>query len=81
MTFVRICELHAIDTSMRDVCADYDEVEIIENEELENGSQMTEEELDRRYEIYRTQDVDEIAKYSSMKIHDQIKLLELYEWL
>lgn len=53
----------------RDVCADYDEIEIIENEdededeESENGSQMTEEELDRRYEIYRTQDVDDIAKY------------------
>ena len=49
----------------RDVCSDYDEVEIIEDEESENGSQMTEEELDRRYEIYRTQDVDEIAKYLS----------------
>lgn len=49
----------------RDVCSDYDEVEIIEDEESENGSQMTEEELDRRYEIYRTQDVDDIAKYLS----------------
>lgn len=49
----------------RDVCADYDEVEIIEDEESENGSQMTEEELDRRYEIYRTQDVDDIVKYLS----------------
>lgn len=49
----------------RDVCSDYDEVEIIEDEESENGSQMTEEEHDRRYEIYRTQDVDDIAKYLS----------------
>lgn len=49
----------------REVCSDYDEVEIIEDEEWENGSQMTEEELDRRYEIYRTQDVDDIAKYLS----------------
>lgn len=49
----------------RDVCSDYDEVEIIEDEESENGSQMTEEELDRRYEVYRTQDVDDIAKYLS----------------
>ena len=49
----------------RDVCSDYDEVEIIEDEESENGSQMTEEELDRRYESYRTQDVDDIAKYLS----------------
>ena len=49
----------------RDVCADYDEVEIIEDEESENGSQMTEEELEQRYEIYRTQDVDDIAKYLS----------------
>ena len=49
----------------RDVCSDYDEVEIIEDEESENGSQMTDEELDRRYEVYRTQDVDDIAKYLS----------------
>jgi len=49
----------------RDVCADYDEIEIIEDEESENECQMTEEELDRRYEIYRTQDVDDIAKYLS----------------
>lgn len=49
----------------RDVCSDYDEIEIIEDEESENESQMTEEELDRRYEIYRTQDVDDIAKYLS----------------
>ncbi len=49
----------------RDVCTDYDEVEIIEDEEPENECQMTEEELDRRYEIYRTQDVDDIAKYLS----------------
>ena len=49
----------------RDVCSDYDEIEIIEDEESENGSQMTEEELDQRYEIYRTQDVDDIAKYLS----------------
>lgn len=47
----------------RDACADYEEFEIIENEESENGIQMTEEELDRRYEIYRTQDVDDIARY------------------
>ena len=49
----------------RDVCADYDEVEIIEDEDSENGSKMTEEELDQRYEIYRTQDVDDITKYLS----------------
>lgn len=49
----------------RDVCSDYDEVEIIEDEESENGSQKTEEELDRSYEIYRTQDVDDIAEYLS----------------
>lgn len=49
----------------RNVCSDYDEFEIIEDEEEENESQMTEEELDRRYEIYRTQDVDDIAKYLS----------------
>lgn len=49
----------------RDVCADYDEVEIIEDDESENGSQMTEEEFEKRYEIYQTQDVDDIAKYLS----------------
>jgi len=47
----------------RDVCADYDEVEIIEDEELENGSQMTEEELDRRADALRTQDISDIAKF------------------
>ena len=47
----------------RDVCADYDEVEIIEDEEPENGSQMTEEELDRRADALRTQDVSDIAKF------------------
>lgn len=49
----------------REVCTDYEEAEIIEDEESENGSQMTEEELEQRYEIYRTQDVDDIAKYLS----------------
>jgi len=47
----------------RDVCADYDEVEIIEDEEPENVSQMTEEELDRRADAFRTQDVSDIAKF------------------
>lgn len=46
----------------RDVCADYEEVEIIEDEESENGSQMTEEELDRRVDSLRTQDVSDIAE-------------------
>lgn len=46
----------------RDVCADYNEVEIIEVEEAENGNLMTEEELNRQYEIYQTQDVDGITK-------------------
>ena len=47
----------------RDVCADYEEVEIIEDEESENGSQMTEEELDRRADALRTQDVSDIAGF------------------
>lgn len=47
----------------RDVCDNYEELEIIEDEESENGSQMTEEELDLRAEVLRTQDVGDIAKF------------------
>lgn len=54
----------------RDVCSDYDEIEIIEDEESENDSQMTEEELDQRYEVYRTQDVGDIDKYLSSEEED-----------
>lgn len=46
----------------RDVCADYEEIEFIEDEEPEGISQMREEELDRRAESLRTQDVSDIAE-------------------
>lgn len=46
----------------RDVCADYEEFEINEDEESENGSQMTEEEAERHVESLRTQDVSNIAE-------------------
>ncbi len=53
----------------RDVCSDYVEIEFIEDEETENGNQMTEEEADRRVESLRTQDVSSIAEllYSGEK--------------
>lgn len=47
----------------RDVCADYEEIEFIEDEELENESQVTEEEFDQRFEALRTQDVNDIAEF------------------
>lgn len=47
----------------RDACADYDEVVIVEDEELENECQMTEEELDRRVDALKNQDVSDIAKF------------------
>ena len=47
----------------QDVCADYEEVEIIEDEESENGNQMTDEELDRRVDVLRNQDVSDIAEF------------------
>jgi len=46
----------------RDVCSDYNEIEIIEDEEPENGKQMTEEEAERYVESLRTQDVSGIAE-------------------
>ena len=53
----------------RDVCSDYEEIEIIEDEESENGNQMTEEEAERYVESLRTQDVSHIAEllYSEEK--------------
>lgn len=46
----------------RDVCADYEEIEILEEEEAENWDQMTEEELDRRADFLRNQDVSNITE-------------------
>ncbi|NLC43557.1 MAG: hypothetical protein GX783_04670 [Clostridiales bacterium] len=47
----------------RQACADFEEIEYVEDEELEEESELNYEELDKLTEVYRTQDVDDIAKY------------------
>ena len=64
----------------QEVCADYEEIEFIEEEELETGSQLDYKELDQRAEVYRTQDVIEIAEalYGEEELKDKAVSLLLY---
>lgn len=65
----------------RDVCDDYAEIEIIEDEDEENERQMTDEELDLRYEALRAQDVSDIAKYLNGKEEEKNKAVSVLFYL